>query len=204
MKTLLILGAGTAGTMVANKLSHELDPEEWQIVIVDQDETHYYQPGFLFIPFGIYGPRDVIKPKRNYIPSNVKLIVSEIEVIEPDKNRVRIVKDGRWLSYDYLVIATGTHPRPEETPGLVNGHWRDTIHDFYTYEGALALARSLRHWESGRLVMNDLRDAAARRFHQAEGDGSTQRDPPGEKHQPGHRFLCRGCRFGDEDAHLLR
>ncbi len=63
MKTLLILGAGTAGTMVANKMAHQLDPDEWKIVIVDQNETHYYQPGFLFIPFGIYGPTDVVKPK---------------------------------------------------------------------------------------------------------------------------------------------
>ena len=57
MKKLLILGAGTAGTIVANKLSHVLSRDEWNITIVDQNETHYYQPGFLFIPFGIYGGR---------------------------------------------------------------------------------------------------------------------------------------------------
>ena len=80
MKKLLILGAGTAGTMVANKLSHILDRDEWKITIVDQDETHYYQPGFLFIPFGIYGQNDVIKAKRDFIPAGVEMIVSEIEI----------------------------------------------------------------------------------------------------------------------------
>ncbi len=110
MKKLLILGAGTAGTMVANKLSHVLSRDEWKITIVDQDETHYYQPGFLFIPFGIYGENDVIKPKRDYIPPGVEMIVSEIELIEPEQNRVRIAKDNRYLHYDYLIIATGTHP----------------------------------------------------------------------------------------------
>ncbi|MDP2976832.1 MAG: NAD(P)/FAD-dependent oxidoreductase, partial [Anaerolineales bacterium] len=69
MKTILILGAGTGGTMVANKLVHRLDLNQWRIVIVDKDETHYYQPGFLFIPFGVYKPADVIKPKRNLLPS---------------------------------------------------------------------------------------------------------------------------------------
>ncbi len=54
MKKLLILGAGTAGTMVANRMARLLDPDEWRITLVDQNETHYYQPGFLFIPFGIY------------------------------------------------------------------------------------------------------------------------------------------------------
>jgi len=154
MKKLLILGAGTAGTMVANKLSHLLSRDEWQITIVDQNETHYYQPGFLFIPFGIYGENDVIKPKRDYIPPGVKMIVSEIELIEPGENRVRLAKDNQLLYYDYLIIATGTHPRPEETPGLTESEWRESIHDFYTFEGAVALARKLRTWEGGRLVVN--------------------------------------------------
>lgn len=68
MKNLVILGAGTAGTMMLNKLYKELDREEWEITIVDQYKTHYYQPGFLFIPFGIYKKEDVIKPKHNFFP----------------------------------------------------------------------------------------------------------------------------------------
>ena len=154
MKKILILGAGTAGTMLANKLSHELNQSEWKITIVDQNEVHYYQPGFLFIPFGIYGENDVVKPKRDYIPAEVEMILSEIELIEPEHNRVRLVKNGRILNYDYLLIATGTHPVPEETPGLTESGWRDTIHDFYTYEGAVALAKKLRTWDGGRLVVN--------------------------------------------------
>jgi len=154
MKRLVILGAGTAGTMVANKLHRLLDPDEWKITIVDQNETHYYQPGFLFIPFGIYGKTDVIKPKRNFIPAGVEFIISEIEMIEPEKNQVRLAKDNRTLRYDFLVIATGTHPRPEETPGLDDGEWRKSIFDFYTIDGAMALSKHLRGWKGGRLVLN--------------------------------------------------
>lgn len=156
MKKLVILGAGTAGTMVANKLSHELDLTEWKITIVDQDETHYYQPGFLFIPFGMYSPNDVIKPKRDYIPAGVDMIVSEIDLVDPETNQVRLVKDNRTLKYDYLIIATGTHPNPAETPGLTEAGWRESIYDFYTYEGAVSLAKHLRTWSGGRLVMNIL------------------------------------------------
>lgn len=154
MKKILILGAGTAGTMVANKLSHVLSRDEWKITIVDQDETHYYQPGFLFIPFGIYGENDVIKPKRDYIPAGVEMIMSKIELIEPEENRVRIEKDNRYLYYDYLIIATGTQPDPAETPGLLGPEWRKSIHDFYTFEGATTLAKTLRTWQGGRLVMS--------------------------------------------------
>src|SRR5262245_2667768 len=117
MKKLVILGAGTAGTIVANKLSWMLSPDVWKITLVDQDKTHYYQPGFLFIPFEIYHEKDVIKPKQAFIPPGVELIFSEIERVEPEQRRVYL-KDKLVLSYDFLIIATGTHPHPEETPGL--------------------------------------------------------------------------------------
>jgi len=154
MKRLLILGGGTAGTMVANRLVHELDMAEWHITVVDQDETHYYQPGFLFIPFGAYGKADVMRPKRDYLPREVEVIISEIRLIEPDKNRVQLVKENRTLSYDYLIIATGSHIVPEETPGLMEDEWRKSIFDFYTPDGAVALHHFLRTWQGGRLVLN--------------------------------------------------
>ena len=154
MKTLLILGAGTGGTMVANKMSQMLDTQEWKIIIVDNDENHYYQPGFLFIPFGIYSPADVVKPKRNFLPPKVEVVFSDIEIIEPDENRVRLSREGRIIDYDYLVIATGSSIHPEETPGLLNGGWRKNIFDFYTIEGATALSRFLKYWKGGRMVLN--------------------------------------------------
>ena len=154
MKTFLILGAGTGGTMVANKMAELLDPQDWRIVIVDKDETHYYQPGFLFIPFGMYSPSDVVKPKRNFIPMNVEMILSGIEVIEPEQNRVKLTKDKQVISYDYLVIATGSQIHPEQQEGMVNGGWHKNIFDFYTLEGATALSKFLKFWKGGRLVLN--------------------------------------------------
>jgi sulfide:quinone oxidoreductase len=153
MKQLLILGAGTAGTMAANKLRPHLPRDSWQVTIVDQDETHYYQPGFLFIPFGIYGEADVVKPKKQFIPSDVTMIVSTIQEVNPEANLVTLT-DGRNLYYDFLLIATGTHPRPDETPGLLGREWGESIHEFYTFEGSLKLAEKLRNWPGGRLVVN--------------------------------------------------
>jgi len=154
MKTMLILGAGTGGTMVANKMVENLDLNEWRIVIVDRFETHYYQPGFLFIPFGIYSPDDVVKPKRDFIPRSVEYILSDIELIEPDKNRVLLTVDKKVIQYDYLVIATGTQIHPEETEGLKEDGWHKNIFDFYTIEGATALSRFLKFWKGGRMVLN--------------------------------------------------
>ena len=153
MKKLVILGAGTAGTMMLNKLAPVLDKNEWQITIVDQHETHYYQPGFLFIPFGIYTREDVIKPRRDFFPAGVEVIISPIDVILPDQNKVKL-SNGQVLPYDYLIIATGTDIHPEETEGLKGDGWRQNIFDFYTLDGALALSNFLKYWEGGRLVVN--------------------------------------------------
>ena len=153
MKKLVILGAGTAGTMVANRLARMLDMDEWQITMVDQDPVHYYQPGFLLVPFGVYNRKDVVKPKNYFVPPRVKLIQATIELIEPDHNLVRLA-DGQTLNYDFLVIATGTDIHPEETPGLAEHEWGQSIHTFYSFQGALALAQKLRTWEGGRLVAN--------------------------------------------------
>jgi len=153
MRKLLILGAGTGGTIMANRLAPVLDPTEWEITIVDQEEVHYYQPGFLFIPFGIYKRADVIKPKREFLPRGVNVVMSRIELIEPDKNRVKL-SNGKVLEYDYLIISTGSRIHPEETEGMLDGAWHKNIFDFYTIDGAVKLANFLKYWEGGTMVLN--------------------------------------------------
>ncbi len=153
MRKLVILGAGTGGTMMLNKLTGILDKDEWQITIVDQYETHYYQPGFLFIPFGIYSKKDVVKPKRDFFPAGADVIMSGIEKIEPEQNRV-LLKNNTVLGYDYLIIATGTKIRPDEIEGMTGELWHKNIFDFYTLEGACALANFFKYWEGGKLVLN--------------------------------------------------
>jgi sulfide:quinone oxidoreductase len=139
--------------MVVNKLRPRLAADEWAITVVDEEETHYYQPGYLLLPFGTYTREDIIKPKRSFVPDGVDLVIGEIDLVEPEKSRVKL-SDGTELDYDYLVIATGTHPRPDQTPGLESDAYGDTVHDFYTIDGAEALAKKLRSWDGGRLVVN--------------------------------------------------
>jgi sulfide:quinone oxidoreductase len=153
MKKLLILGAGTGGTMMANKMRKELPREEWDITIVDQEKTHYYQPGFLFIPFGFYKKADVIKPKQSFFPIGVNAIFETIDQIDAQANKVHLA-NGKVLFYDVLIIATGTRIRPDETPGLKGEQWYKSVFDFYTIEGAEALARFFKTWEGGDLVIN--------------------------------------------------
>ncbi len=153
MKRVLVLGAGTAGTMVVNKLRRRLDRSRWQITVIDQDDTHLYQPGFLLIPFGHYTLNDVVKSRHRFIPNGVDLVLGEIDRVDPEASEV-LLTDGRQLGYDYLIIATGTSPRPDQTPGMLGPLWQMSVFDFYSLDGAIALAAALREFDHGRLVVH--------------------------------------------------
>ena len=153
MTNLLILGAGTAGTTIANKLRKRLDHRDWQITIVDQDDRHTYQPGYLFLPFGINTADQLVRSRHTFLPDGVDFVVAEIDRVDPEASAVALT-DGRTLPYDYLVIATGTAPRPDQTPGMLGPEWRKSIFDYYTLDGAKALAHALETFDHGRLVMH--------------------------------------------------
>ncbi len=153
MKKIVILGAGSAGTMIANKLFREIAENEITVTIIDHSNLHYYQPGFLFIPFGIYTKNMVYKPRRDYLPNNVLFIQEKVNLIEPDNNRV-ILSNNQKVNYDFLIIATGSKIAPEEVEGLTGSGWKKNIFDFYTPEGAVDLAHFLRYWKGGKLVLN--------------------------------------------------
>jgi sulfide:quinone oxidoreductase len=154
MPRLLVLGAGTAGTMVVNKLRPRLARDDWDITIVDQSEEHHYQPGYLFVPFGWYRPEEIVKPRVGLITSGVEQLTGVIDEVDTDANLVRL-GDGAEIAYDQLVIATGTRPNPAETPGLGDPEAKTRgVHSFYTLEDAVALRDAMERFDGGRLVVN--------------------------------------------------
>ena len=152
IKNLVILGAGTSGTMMANHLVSKLSKTDWKIHIVDQYKTHYYQPGFLFLPFDIYTEEQVKKVGKKFIPKGVNYIQQKIEKIDAEHNVVQL--NNGTLSYDILIIATGSKIAPDEVSGMLSKEWQKSIFDFYTYEGALALRNKLRDFKGGKLVVH--------------------------------------------------
>lgn len=152
MKELVILGGGTGGSLMANKMVRML-PDGWRVTVVDRSDEHVYQPGLLFVPFGEKRRRDLVRSRRRFLDRAVRLIVAGIDRIDPEARTVAL-DDGSRLSWDLLVIATGAELHPESTHGLTGRHWRTDVHEFYTLDGAEALAARLERWEGGRLVVN--------------------------------------------------
>ena len=151
MKKVLILGAGAGGTIIANMLRKKLPESELEITIIDKDDRHHYQAGYLFIPFGVYSPDDVVKPKKEFIPQGVEFIHDTIVKIEPENRKVTTLLSS--YDYDWLVIATGCDIAPKEIEGMKEG-FGNNVFDFYTLEGATALYKKLKYFTSGKIVLN--------------------------------------------------
>lgn len=148
-KHVVIIGAGTAGVMVANILSKKHDI---MVTVIDPAEFHYYQPGFLLYPFNRHSFNEIHKPTASLLNSKVLLLQQAVTAITPQEKTVSTT-DGTVISYDVLVIATGTQIDPSQTEGLVCDDWHKTIFDFYTPDGAEMVRSALEAFQGGRLVV---------------------------------------------------
>lgn len=152
MSSLIILGAGTGGTLLANKLRKAL-PSDWSITVIDRNNAHHYQPGYLFIPFGTYRPKQVVKPRDRYLPG-VKFLIDEATAIDKDSNTITLAS-GQVIGFDKLIVATGTHSAPEEVAGMAEALANtDSVHEFYSLEGASRLKPALKKLKKGNLVVH--------------------------------------------------
>src|SRR5580765_1953008 len=134
----VILGGGTGGTLTANRLRRRFGTDELAITVVDQDDRHVYQPGLLFVPFGLTHVEDIVRPRERQLRRGIDFVQRAIDRVDIDTNKVRL-NDGTTLGYDVLVVATGATLVPEETEGLTGPGWLDTVFTFYSPEGAAAL-----------------------------------------------------------------
>jgi sulfide:quinone oxidoreductase len=152
-KRIVILGGGTGGTMMANRLRRVYTPEEAEIAVVDRDDRHVYQPGLLFVPFGLTDAEDIVRSRRRQLREGIDFHRTEVDRVELEADSVHLA-NGATLPYDVLVVATGSRLQPEETEGLTGPGWREKIFTFYTLDGAAGLAEALRDFDAGRLVVN--------------------------------------------------
>jgi sulfide:quinone oxidoreductase len=153
MKRIVILGGGTGGTMMANRLRRVYTPEETEITVVDRDDTHVYQPGLLFVPFGLTDAEDIVRSRHRQLRDGIDFHRAEVDRVDLESDSVHL-GNGATLPYDVLLVATGARLQPEETDGLTGPGWREKIFTFYTLDGAAGLAEALRDFDAGRVVVN--------------------------------------------------
>ena len=149
---IVIIGGGTAGTLTANRL-RRVYAERAEITVVDRDDRHIYQPGLLFVPFGLADPGRLVRSRRAQLRTGIEFRLGAVERIETPEDKIYL-DDGETIPYDVLVIATGASLLPEETEGLTGPGWQERVFTFYTLDGAIALRDALRSFHGGRLAVN--------------------------------------------------
>lgn len=149
-KKIVVLGAGTGGTIISNNLRRHLPPE-WEITVIDRDDHHVYQPGLLFVPFGFQKVSSLVRSRKKYILPGVNFVIDEITRIDPEKRVVTTRQHS--FAYDFLVISTGCRIVPEENDGLMDA-WGKNAFSFYTIASAELLRRKLAEFQGGKLVLN--------------------------------------------------
>ncbi|HUA42258.1 MAG TPA: FAD/NAD(P)-binding oxidoreductase [Streptosporangiaceae bacterium] len=149
---IIVLGGGTGGTLLANRLRRQLDQVEAEIIVVDADDEHVYQPGLLFVPFGLARPEALVRSRQQQLRAGVEFQRTAVEHVDLENDTVHLA-DGTSLGYDVLVVATGARLMPEETEGLLGPGWLEKVFSFYSLDAAVPLRQALARFEGGRLVV---------------------------------------------------
>jgi sulfide:quinone oxidoreductase len=152
-KRIVILGGGTGGTMVANRLRRRFDAGAAEIHVVDRDDRHVYQPGLLFVPFALARLDEIVRPRRRQLHEGIVFHENEVDAVWTERDEV-LLDDRTVLPYDVLVVASGSRLQPEETEGLTGPGWNERVFTFYSPEGADQLRRALDAFDGGRLLVN--------------------------------------------------
>ncbi|MFD1657804.1 FAD-dependent oxidoreductase, partial [Streptomyces caeni] len=152
-KHIVVLGGGTAGTLTANRLRRMYDERDCGITVVDQDDDHIYQPGLLFVPFGLAQPRHLVRSRPQQLHTGIDYRRAGIDRVDLDARTVYFAAGG-WVRYDVLVVATGARLLPEETEGLTGPGWGENVFTFYDLPGAIGLHHALERFDGGRIVVD--------------------------------------------------
>jgi sulfide:quinone oxidoreductase len=152
-RRVVVLGGGTGGTLAANRLRRRFAARELSITVVDQDDRHVYQPGLLFVPFGLTHVEDIVRPRQRQLHDGIDFVQQPIDDVDIETREVHLA-DGTTLIYDVLVVATGASLVPDETPGLTGPGWMEKVFTFYTPEGAAALEAAFATFDGGQVVVN--------------------------------------------------
>tara|TARA_B100000315_G_C14437607_1_gene523151 strand:+ start:124 stop:480 length:357 start_codon:yes stop_codon:yes gene_type:complete len=116
---ILVVGGGTAGTIVANNLSRRLSGElrarKARITLLSASDKHMYQPGLLYVAFGQMMPDELYRDRASLLEPTIDFHVDPVKEFHLDQNKV-LTKSGKTHEYDIIVIATGSRTMPKEIP----------------------------------------------------------------------------------------
>jgi sulfide:quinone oxidoreductase len=144
-KTILILGGGMGGLVVANELRKKAGKDA-RIVLIDKKPTHVYAPAFLYLMLGKRRAEKIQKPLSLLERKGIEVVNEEIVNIDTASKTVRT--QGSDYTYDYLVISLGAELAPEKIKGLAQGGY-----NLYELQEVERLRDDLKNFSGGKVAI---------------------------------------------------
>src|SRR6476620_191897 len=144
-KQIVVLGGGCGGVVAATQLGRKLGADH-DVILIDRRADHIFMPAFLFVMLGERQPRDISRSLKILEKRNVKVIQSEIEGMDPERQEV--VLGARRIPYDYMIVSLGLQTRPDLVPGFAEA----SIHP-WEMDSAVRLREMLASFRGGRVVV---------------------------------------------------
>lgn len=149
---ILVVGGGSGGTIVANRLAEKLRPElesgEAEVTVFNETPYQLYKPATLYMAFGRSEISEVKRPVKDLLDPRVDFRQEKAINLDPDNKKLQL-ETGKEHNYDYLVLTTGSKLDMGGVPGL-----KEAGHHFYGPDGSEELREELANFKSGHIVVS--------------------------------------------------
>jgi len=132
----LILGAGPAGVIAAETI-RKLAPDDTITIIGDEPEPAYSRMAIPYLLMGNIDERGTYlrKSATHFDDIKVKVVRALVKSVQTATKTVAL-DNGQSLSFDTLLVATGSHPMRPPIPGIDS----EGVHPCWTLADARAIA----------------------------------------------------------------
>ena len=153
----VVVGGGTAGITVAARLTkgwfNDLD-----VAVIEPSAQHFYQPAWTLVGAGTYRRQDTVRDEAAVMPHKASWIRDAVETFDPEHNRI-VTRDGKAITYKYLVVAAGIQINWDAIPGLKESIGHDGVCSNYSFETVESTWDTLKNLKGGTAIFTQPKGA---------------------------------------------
>ncbi|WP_437191114.1 FAD-dependent oxidoreductase [Planctomicrobium sp. SH527] len=149
----LIVGGGTAGITVAAQLAKGVFRRR-DVVLIEPSDKHYYQPLWTLVGAGLAKKEATERSEASVMPRGVTWIQDAVTEFLPDQNAI-LTRDGKRITYDWLVVAAGLQINWDKIPGLKESIGKNGVCSNYSYETVESTWKAIRDFRGGTAIFTN-------------------------------------------------
>jgi sulfide:quinone oxidoreductase len=150
---IVIVGGGTAGITVAAQLTRGWFNSR-DVAVIEPSDKHYYQPLWTMVGAGLAKKEATEHTEASVIPRGVTWLRDAVAEFLPEQNTIR-TRDGKTVTYDWLVVAAGLQVNWDQIPGLRESIGKHGVCSNYSYSTVDSTWEAIRNFRGGNAVFTN-------------------------------------------------